>query len=180
MAVIAHPGRYDMGRTLIERLILDFKDAGGQGIEVASGSHSLDDMHKFALIAQRYGLLSSAGSDFPRTGRRWPRCWPYRRFTTHLPAGVAGTARTHHPRSARGINQHKSTHMAQFFMIHPDNPQQRLIREAANILRNGGVVVYPTDSCYALGCMLGDKEGDGAHSGHPPDRAQTPPDAGVP
>jgi tRNA threonylcarbamoyl adenosine modification protein (Sua5/YciO/YrdC/YwlC family) len=48
--------------------------------------------------------------------------------------------------------------MAQFFMIHPDNPQQRLIREAANILRNGGVVVYPTDSCYALGCMLGDKK----------------------
>lgn len=67
-AVIAHPGRYDMGRTLTERLILDFKDAGGRGIEVASGSHSLDDMHKYALIAQRYGLLSSAGSDFHAPG----------------------------------------------------------------------------------------------------------------
>ena len=48
--------------------------------------------------------------------------------------------------------------MSQFFVIHPDNPQQRLIREAVKILQSGGVVVYPTDSCYALGCMLGDKE----------------------
>ncbi|MEJ8673292.1 MULTISPECIES: L-threonylcarbamoyladenylate synthase [Chromobacterium] len=47
--------------------------------------------------------------------------------------------------------------MAQFFVIHPDNPQARLIREAVKILREGGVIVYPTDSCYALGCMLGDK-----------------------
>lgn len=68
IAVIAHPGRYDMGRTLIERLIFDFKDAGGEAIEVVSGSHSLDDMHRFALIADRYGLLASAGSDFHAPG----------------------------------------------------------------------------------------------------------------
>ncbi|UTH72858.1 3',5'-nucleoside bisphosphate phosphatase [Chromobacterium sp. IIBBL 290-4] len=68
MAVIAHPGRYDMGRTLIERLILDFKAAGGQGIEVASGSHSLDDMHKFALHADRHELFASSGSDFHAPG----------------------------------------------------------------------------------------------------------------
>ncbi|MDC7717449.1 L-threonylcarbamoyladenylate synthase [Vogesella sp. DC21W] len=48
--------------------------------------------------------------------------------------------------------------MSQFFMIHPENPQARLIREAAKIIRDGGVVVYPTDSCYALGCHLGDKK----------------------
>ena len=47
--------------------------------------------------------------------------------------------------------------MAQFFSIHPDNPQPRLIRRAADIVRAGGVIVYPTDSCYALGCHLGDK-----------------------
>jgi tRNA threonylcarbamoyl adenosine modification protein (Sua5/YciO/YrdC/YwlC family) len=47
--------------------------------------------------------------------------------------------------------------MAQFFVVHPDNPQQRLIREAVKILQSGGVIVYPTDSCYALGCHLGDK-----------------------
>ncbi len=49
--------------------------------------------------------------------------------------------------------------MGQFFSVHPDNPQPRLIREAARILRAGGVVVYPTDSCYALGCAIGNKEG---------------------
>lgn len=47
--------------------------------------------------------------------------------------------------------------MAQFFAIHPENPQPRLIRQAAEILRAGGVIVYPTDSCYALGCHIGDQ-----------------------
>lgn len=48
--------------------------------------------------------------------------------------------------------------MAQLFRIHPDNPQPRLIRHAAESVRGGGVIVYPTDSCYALGCRIGDKE----------------------
>jgi len=47
--------------------------------------------------------------------------------------------------------------MAQFFTVHPDNPQPRLIRAAVDIIRRGGVVAYPTDSCYALGCHIGDK-----------------------
>lgn len=47
--------------------------------------------------------------------------------------------------------------MSQFFEIHPDNPQPRLIRQAVDILRNGGVAVVPTDSCYAIVCHLGDK-----------------------
>ena len=47
--------------------------------------------------------------------------------------------------------------MAQFFQIHPDNPQARLVRQAVEVLRRGGVIVYPTDSCYALGCHIGDK-----------------------
>ncbi len=42
--------------------------------------------------------------------------------------------------------------MAQFFSIHPTHPQKRLVRLAADIVRRGGVVAYPTDSCYALGC----------------------------
>ncbi|OIQ99941.1 threonylcarbamoyl-AMP synthase [mine drainage metagenome] len=48
--------------------------------------------------------------------------------------------------------------MAQFFSIHPDNPQPRLIKQAAEMLRNGAVIVYPTDSGYAIGCHLDDKE----------------------
>lgn len=47
--------------------------------------------------------------------------------------------------------------MSQFFQIHPENPQQRLIRRAVEILQQGGVIVYPTDSSYALGCLMGDK-----------------------
>ena len=47
--------------------------------------------------------------------------------------------------------------MAQLFKIHPQDPQPRLIRQAAEIVRRGGVIVYPTDSCYALGCHIGDK-----------------------
>ena len=47
--------------------------------------------------------------------------------------------------------------MSQFFQIHPDNPQQRLINQAVDIVRKGGVIVYPTDAAYALGCHIGDK-----------------------
>ncbi|MGH8245650.1 MAG: L-threonylcarbamoyladenylate synthase [Gammaproteobacteria bacterium] len=49
--------------------------------------------------------------------------------------------------------------MAQFFQVHPHNPQGRLISQAVVILRRGGVIVYPTDSCYALGCMPGNRDG---------------------
>jgi len=48
--------------------------------------------------------------------------------------------------------------MAQFFQIHAENPQHRLIVQAADIIRKGGLVVYPTDSAYALGCHIGDKD----------------------
>lgn len=47
--------------------------------------------------------------------------------------------------------------MAQFFQIHPENPQPRLVRRAVEILLEGGVIVYPTDSSYALGCQIGEK-----------------------
>ncbi|AKH37471.1 MULTISPECIES: L-threonylcarbamoyladenylate synthase [Nitrosomonas] len=48
--------------------------------------------------------------------------------------------------------------MAQFFSIHPQNPQLRLLRQAVTILREGGIIAYPTDSCYALGCQIGNKD----------------------
>ncbi|ACT13050.1 MULTISPECIES: L-threonylcarbamoyladenylate synthase [Pectobacterium] len=47
--------------------------------------------------------------------------------------------------------------MSQFFYIHPQNPQPRLINQSVEFLHKGGVIVYPTDSGYALGCMLGEK-----------------------
>lgn len=62
-------------------------------------------------------------------------------------AGMAGLDRDGSDRLA----------MAQYFMIHAETPQPRLIRQAVEILRAGGVVAYPTDSSYALGCHLGDR-----------------------
>lgn len=47
--------------------------------------------------------------------------------------------------------------MAQFFQIHPENPQGRLIKQSVEIIRGGGLVAYPTDCAYALGCHMGDK-----------------------
>jgi tRNA threonylcarbamoyl adenosine modification protein (Sua5/YciO/YrdC/YwlC family) len=49
--------------------------------------------------------------------------------------------------------------MARYFDIHPASPQQRTIAQIADIVREGGVIAYPTDSCYALGCQLGNKDG---------------------
>lgn len=49
--------------------------------------------------------------------------------------------------------------MSEIFAIHPDNPQSRLLRQAAQIIEDDGLIVYPTDSGYALGCRLGNKKG---------------------
>jgi tRNA threonylcarbamoyl adenosine modification protein (Sua5/YciO/YrdC/YwlC family) len=49
--------------------------------------------------------------------------------------------------------------MARYFEIHPASPQQRVIGQVADIVRAGGVIAYPTDSCYALGCQLGNVDG---------------------
>lgn len=48
--------------------------------------------------------------------------------------------------------------MSQYFSIHPDNPQPRLIKQAAQIVNSGGIIAVPTDSCYALACRLDDKD----------------------
>jgi tRNA threonylcarbamoyl adenosine modification protein (Sua5/YciO/YrdC/YwlC family) len=48
--------------------------------------------------------------------------------------------------------------LSQYFELHPQNPQPRLIRQAAQILRDGGLIAYPTDSCYAFGCHIGDAD----------------------
>ena len=56
------------------------------------------------------------------------------------------------------VRETREVRVSQFFQIHPDNPQARLVRQAVDIIRDGGVVVYPTDSAYALGCHIGDKQ----------------------
>ena len=47
--------------------------------------------------------------------------------------------------------------MSEFLQVHPSNPEDRIIKQVVNVLLAGGVIVYPTDSTYALGCHLGDK-----------------------
>jgi tRNA threonylcarbamoyl adenosine modification protein (Sua5/YciO/YrdC/YwlC family) len=49
--------------------------------------------------------------------------------------------------------------MARYFDVHPDNPQRRAIGQVAELVREGGLIAYPTDSCFALGCQIGNKEG---------------------
>lgn len=49
--------------------------------------------------------------------------------------------------------------MAKYFDVHPANPQPRLLAQVSNVIRTGGLIAYPTDSCYALGCQLGNLEG---------------------
>jgi tRNA threonylcarbamoyl adenosine modification protein (Sua5/YciO/YrdC/YwlC family) len=49
--------------------------------------------------------------------------------------------------------------VAKYFDVHPDNPQPRAIRQVVDIVRDGGLIAYPTDSCFALGCAVGNKDG---------------------
>jgi tRNA threonylcarbamoyl adenosine modification protein (Sua5/YciO/YrdC/YwlC family) len=49
--------------------------------------------------------------------------------------------------------------MARYFDVHPDNPQARSIRQIVDLVRDGGLIVYPTDSCFAFGCQLGNRAG---------------------
>lgn len=67
-AVLAHPGRYDIGSTLRRRLLGEFRDMGGEALEVASGSHHHSMIGTWADFAREYGLMASVGSDFHAPG----------------------------------------------------------------------------------------------------------------
>lgn len=71
VAVIAHPDRYRISRAELRELIAEFKAAGGEGIEVLSGSHSASVTHEMARLAREFGLLASCGSDFHGPGESW-------------------------------------------------------------------------------------------------------------
>ena len=64
IAIIAHPARYRLSATRLRQLMSDFKEQGGAAIEVVSGSHSKDDINNMAVLANRFELAASAGSDF--------------------------------------------------------------------------------------------------------------------
>lgn len=70
-AVIAHPGRYRLNRDARERLFGEFRDLGGRGIEVLSGSHGAEETQEYATVARRFGFLASRASDFHGPGESW-------------------------------------------------------------------------------------------------------------
>lgn len=71
VAVIAHPGRYRLSRAELHGLFARFKDLGGRGIEVISGSHSDDEVREFSHVARQYGFLASRASDFHGPGESY-------------------------------------------------------------------------------------------------------------
>jgi predicted metal-dependent phosphoesterase TrpH len=71
IAVVAHPGRYRLSTAEINAMLTAFKDLGGVGIEVLSGSHNDDHVREYAHMARRYGFLASRGSDFHGPGESW-------------------------------------------------------------------------------------------------------------
>lgn len=71
IAVIAHPGRYRLSRAELRELFGAFKDRGGRGIEVLSGSNKDDEVREFSRIAREFGFLASRGSDFHGPGESW-------------------------------------------------------------------------------------------------------------
>jgi 3',5'-nucleoside bisphosphate phosphatase len=70
-AVLAHPGRYKLSTTGLRELLAEFRDAGGDGIEVLSPSHSRAQVDQFALHARRFGLAASSGSDYHGAGESY-------------------------------------------------------------------------------------------------------------
>jgi 3',5'-nucleoside bisphosphate phosphatase len=68
MAVVAHPGRYEFSDLALDALLKEFKQLGGVGVEVITGSHTIEEYSRFAVIARQYDLLASRGSDFHAPG----------------------------------------------------------------------------------------------------------------
>ena len=71
LSVIAHPGRYEIGRGLTMELFQEFKDAGGDGVEVVTSNHDVNQIRQFGQMAQQFDLLASCGSDFHGPGETW-------------------------------------------------------------------------------------------------------------
>lgn len=71
VAVLAHPGRYDLGRTNLLTLLAEFRELGGQAIEVVTGSHTPEQYQHFARLAHQFSLLASLGSDYHGPGHNY-------------------------------------------------------------------------------------------------------------
>ena len=112
--VLAHPGRYDLGRGNLNKLITDFKEAGGTAIEVVTGSHSVEQFTMFAYYAQEFDLLASAGSDFHGVGEsymdlgRLPGLPPGCKPVWHDWPEMSAECRVLSPESKEGFSRHSA------------------------------------------------------------------------
>ncbi len=147
---LAHPMHYELTRSKRRRLIADYIQAGGQALEVVNGMMPAEQVGTMSILTREFGLLASAGSDFHGPGT-WGEIGAYR----PLPEDLPPLWRRFSMNSLWRYEQ--DDYVSQFFQIHAENPQARLIKQAVEIIRKGGVVVYPTDSAYAMGCQIGDK-----------------------
>jgi len=80
LAVIAHPARYQLTRSKLRKLIGDFRAAGGVGLEVVSGSHSLDETLHMAAVSREHGMWASCGSDYHGPEKPWVEIGRLRKF----------------------------------------------------------------------------------------------------
>lgn len=71
IAVVAHPGRYRLSKAELHEMLGAFKDLGGRGMEVISGSHAEEEMHEYASVCRKFGFLASRASDFHGPGESW-------------------------------------------------------------------------------------------------------------
>ena len=76
----------------------------------------------------------------------------------HVPVRTPGAPGGERGLYSRRLRPSPVSSVTQLFVVHPSNPQRRLLAQAVAILRSGGLIVYPTDSCYAFGCCIGNKE----------------------
>ena len=171
-AVLAHPGRYKLTDTEHWALLSTFKEARGEAIEVATSNHTRRPAAPVRAARARVRPGGVARQRLPRTGRVARRTRARGGASLQRDAGVA---------PARAADQvGEITAVAQRLVVHPVDPQVRLLRQAAQIIDHGGVAALPTDSCYALVCHLDDKAAADRLRQHPPRRRASPPDAAVP
>ena len=157
IAVIAHPGRYKFTPNEEYALFTEFKAHGGRGVEVVTGSHSAADYLKYAESRSSSAWLASRGSDFHSPDESHTDLGTLPELPGQL-TPVWEPARRSHPAAFVKAAAPDHRAMSQYFEVHPDNPQPRLLRQAAQILHAGGIAAIPTDSSYALVCHLDDKD----------------------
>lgn len=131
---------------MAEKTGCPFAEHHGDAMEVAQCQQSPNERTHLATLARQHQLWASQDLIFISRARglNWV-------VSSGCPQALkASGSFGNSPRPLRG--KYESV-----FYIHPDNPQQRLINQAVEIVRKGGVIVYPTDSGYALGCKIEDK-----------------------